>query len=79
MAKHKLKDFLGAKDKSNNHSSSSSQTTKQKRIIDLEILALHLQQRLRLYEDPMPKEKLMEGIGKNKIKEEKYYFYEETL
>ena len=45
------------------------------RVVDLEILAQHLQQRLKLYED----HNLMEGIGKYKIKVEKYNFYEKTL
>ena len=51
----------------------------EKRIVNLETFALHLQQRLRLYEDRMSMENLMEGIGKYKIKKEKYDFYEETL
>ena len=79
MTDQKLKGFLGAKDKSSNHGLSCSQTAKQKHIIDLHILAYHLQQRLRLYEDPMSMEKLMEGIGKYKIEEEKDDFDEETL
>ena len=52
MVNHKLKGFLFAKEKSYNHGSSCLQTSKQKRIIDLEILAQHLQQRSWLYEDP---------------------------
>ena len=75
----KLKGFLGAEYKSYNHGSSCSQTAKQKRIIDLEILAQHLQQCLRLYKDTMPMENLIECIGKYKIKEEKVYFDEDTL
>ena len=54
-----------------NHGSRCSQTAKQKRIIDLKIHAQHLQQCLRLCENPMSMENLMEGIGKYKIKEEK--------
>ena len=68
MADHKLKGVLGAKDKSSNHGSSSSKSTKEKHIIDLEILAQHLQQRLRLYEDRMSMENLMVGICEYKIK-----------
>ena len=79
MADHNLRGVLSSKYKSYSHGSSSSRSTKQKRIIDLQILAQHLQQHLRLYEDPMSMENLMEGIGKYKIKEEKYDFYEETL
>ena len=79
MSDHKLNGFLGAKDKSYNHGSNFSQIAKQNHIIDLEILAQHLQKRLRLYEDPMCMENLMEGIGKYKIKEEKDDFDEETL
>ena len=71
MANHKLKGFLFVKDKSYNYGSSCLQTSKQKHIIDLEILAQHLQQRLRLYENPMCMENLMEGVGKYKIKKEK--------
>ena len=43
MADHKLEGFLGAKDKSYNHGSICLQTTKQKHITNLEILAHHLQ------------------------------------
>ena len=64
MVDQKLKGFPSAKDKSYNHGSSCSQTAKKKRIIDLEILVQHLQQHLRLYEDPMFMENLLEGIGK---------------
>ena len=52
MVDQKLKGFLSDKDKSSNHGLSCSQTAKQKRMIDLHILAHHLQQRLRSYEDP---------------------------
>ena len=51
----------------------------EKHIADLETLAKHLEQRLRLYEDHMSMENLMECIDKYKIKEEKYDFSEETL
>ena len=44
----------------------------------MDVLTQHLQQRLRLYNDYMFMENLMEGIGKYKI-EEKYEFYEESL
>ena len=40
-----------SKYKSYNYGSSCSQTAKKKHIADLETLAQHLQQRLRLYED----------------------------
>ena len=53
--------------------------TKQKRIIDLEILAQHLQQRLRLYKDPISMENLLEGLGKCKIKKGKDDFDERTF
>ena len=76
MADQNLIGVLGSKYKSYSH---GSRSTKQKRIIDLEILAQHLQRRLRLYEDRMSIENLMKGIGKYKIKEEKYDFYKETL
>ena len=79
MADQNLKGVLGSKYKSYSHGSSSSRSTKQKRIIDLEILAQHLQRCLRLYEDCMSMENLMGGIGKYKIKDEKYDFYEDTL
>ena len=79
MADHKLKGFLGAKYKSCNHGSSCLQTAKKKRMIDLKILAQHLQQHLRLYDDPTSMENLMEGIGKYKINEEKDDFDEETV
>ena len=79
MADQNLKGVLGSKYKSYSHGSSSSRSTKQKRIIDLEILAQHLQRHLRLYEDRMSIENLMEGMVKYKFKEEKYDFYEETL
>ena len=79
MADQNLRAVLGSKYKSYNYGSSCSQTAKQKRIVDLETLAQHLQQRLRLYEDHNSMENLMEGIGKYKFKEEKYNFYEETL
>ena len=46
----------------------------EKRTTDLETLAQHLQQRLRLYEDHRYMENLMEGVGKYKVKEEKYDF-----
>ena len=75
MADQNLRGVLDSK----YNGSSSSRSTKQKHIIDLEILVQHLQRRLRLYEDRMSMENLMEGIGKYKIKEEKYDFYEETL
>ena len=79
MVDHKLKGVLGARAKISRHGLSHSQAMEEKRIADLETLAQHLQQRLRLYEYRMSMENLMEGIGKYKIKEEKYYFYEETL
>ena len=79
MANHKLKSVLGARDKISSHGSSRSLAMEEKRIVDLETLAQHLQQCLRLYEDHMSMENLMEeGIGKYKI-EEKYEFYEESL
>ena len=76
MVDQMLKGFIGAKDKSYNHGLSCSQTGKQKHIIDLEIVAQHLQQNLKLYEDPMSMENMMEGIRKYKIKEEKDVFDE---
>ena len=79
MADHKLKGVLGARDKISSHGLSRSLAMEEKHIIDLETLAQHLQQRLRLYEDRMSMENLMEGIGKCKIREEKYDFDEETL
>ena len=79
MGDHKLKGVLGVRDKSSTHGLSRSLAIEEKRIVYLEILAQHLQQCLRLYEDHMSTENLMEGIGKYKIKEEKYEFYEESL
>ena len=79
MANQNLRGILGSKYKSYNYGSSCSQTAKKKHIANLEILAQHLQQHLRFYEDHNSMENLMEGIGKYKIKEEKYNFYEETL
>ena len=79
MADQNLTYVHSYKYKSYNYGSSCSQIAKQKHIADLETLAQHLQQRLRLYEDHYSMENLMEGFGKYKIKEEKYNFYEETL
>ena len=79
MADQNLKGILGSKHKNYSHGSSSSRSTKQKCLIDLEILAQHLQRCLRLYEDCMSMENLMECIGKYKIKVEKSYFYEQIL
>ena len=50
----------------------------EKSIVDLEILAQHLQKRLGSYEDHMSMENLLEDIGEYKIKE-KYGFDEGTL
>ena len=79
MVDHKLKGVLGIRDKSSTHGLSRSLAMEEKHIVDLEILAQHLQQCLRLYKDHMFMENLMEGIGKYNIKDEKYDFYEETL
>ena len=79
IADKNLRGVLGSKYKSYNYGSTCSQIAKQKHIADLETLAQHLQHCLRLYEDHNSMEDLMEGIGKYKIKEEKYNFYEETL
>ena len=79
MTDHKLKSVLGVRDKSSTHGLSRSLAMEEKCIADLEILAQHLQQRFRLYQYHISMEKLMAGIGKYKIKEEKYDFYEETL
>ena len=76
MVDQNLRGILGSKYKSCNYGSSCSQTAKQMHIVDLETLAQHRQQRLRLYEDHNSMENLMERIGKYKIKEEKYNFYE---
>ena len=78
MANHKLKGVLGVIDKSSTHGLSHSLAMDEKSITDLQILTQHLQQRLRLYEDYMSMENLIEGIGKYKI-EENYEFYEESL
>ena len=51
----------------------------EKHIVDLETLSKHLEQRLRLYEDHMSMENLVEGIDMYKIKEEKYDSSKETL
>ena len=64
MADQNLRGVLGSKYKSYNYGLSCSQTAKQKHIFDLETLAKHLQQRLRLYEDHNCMENLMKGIGK---------------
>lgn len=53
--------------------------TAQKCITELEILAQHLQQGLRLYEDPTTMENLTEDVGENKTMEEQDYLDEETL
>ena len=79
MVDHKLKGVLGARDKISRHGLSRSLAMEEKSIVDLEILAQHLQQCLRLYKDHMSMENLMEGIGKCKIKEEKYEFHKEFL
>ena len=79
MADQNLRGFLGSQYKSYSHGSSSLRSTKQNLIIDLQILTQRLKQRFRLYEDPMSMENFMEGIGKYKIKDKKYDFYEETL
>ena len=82
MADRNLRGVHGSKHKSYNYGSSCSQTSKQKHMmiyVDLDTLAQHLQQRLRIYEDHNSMENLMEGTCKYKIKEEKYDFYEETL
>ena len=79
MANHKLKGVLGAKNNSSSHGSTCSLAIEEKRIADLEILDQHLQKCLKLYEDRICMENLTEGIGKYKIKEEKYDFYEGTL
>ena len=79
MVDHKLKGILCVRDKIYTHGLNRSLAIEEKCIIDLEIFARHLQQHLRLYEDHMSIDNLMEGIGKYKIREEKYDFYEETL
>ena len=79
MVDHKLKGVLGTRDKISNHVLNHSLSMEEKLIANLDTFAQHLQQRLRLYEDCMSMENLMEGIAKYKIKKEKYDFYEETL
>ena len=78
MVDHKLKGVFGVRDKSSTYGLSRSLAMEEKHITDLEILTYHLQQRLRLYEDFISIENLMEGIGKYKI-EEKYELYEESF
>ena len=68
MANQKLKGVLGTRGKSSSLGTSCSQTAKRKRITDLEILARHLQHRLRLYEDPMDMENLMEDIDEEIVR-----------
>ena len=79
MADHKLKGILGAGDKSSNHGSSSSQSTKQKRIDDLETLVQCLQHRLRVYEDPATIKTFMDGVDGYNTKEEQDDMDEETM
>ena len=64
---------------SSTHGLSRSLAMEEKHIADLEILAQHLQQRLKLDEDHMSMENLMEDISNYKINKEKYDFYEETM
>ena len=71
MVDHKLKGVLGARDKISSHVLNRSLAMEEKHITNLETFAQHLQQRLRLYEDQMSMENLMEGIGKYKIKKGK--------
>ena len=79
MVAQNLRGVLGSKYKIYNHGSNISRSKKQKHIIDLEIFAQHLQRHFWLYGDHVSMENLMKGIGKDKIKEEKYDFYEEAL
>ena len=72
MADKKLKGVLGNEGKS----SSGSQTLRQKRSVDLEILVQCLQNRLRFHRDPMVMEDL---VGENKIEEEQDDLDEETM
>ena len=55
--------MLGARDKSSSHGFSHSLAMEEEHTIDLKKLAQHLQH-LRLYEDHMSMENLMEGINK---------------
>ena len=64
MVDQDLTSVLGSKHKTYNYGSSCSQTAKQKHTADLETLAQHLQQRLRLHEDHNSMKNLMEGISK---------------
>ena len=67
MAHRKLKGVLDKEGKCSSHDSSGSQSLRQKRISDLEILVQRLQNRLRFHTDPMAMEDL---VGENKIEEE---------
>ena len=76
---HKLKGILGAGDKSSNHDSSSSRSSKQKNIDDLKTLVQLLQHRLRIYEDLATMKKFMDGVDEYNTKEEQDDMDEETV
>ena len=79
MDYNKLKGILGVGDKSSNHSSSSSESPKQKRIDDLKTLVQRLQQRLRIYEDPVTMKTFMDIVDEYNTKEEQDAMDEEIV
>ena len=76
MANRKLKGILDNEGKSSSHDSSGSQSPRQKRIANLEILVQRLQNHLRFHRDPMVMGDL---VGENKIEKEHGDEEEETV